>query len=143
MSAIQATDEIFDPFVLIHQSVTARLQTVEAELETAEQKSRDLEASLERVRDLAGVPSRRKAPAQQPQAVLAVGGPGDVRQHSGNTAQRGTGADRVRGACQPPRRAQGPGPVPAFGQSDPGRPAADVRRKWRPSAPGRWRQAVP
>src|SRR5436853_1063906 len=53
MSAIQATDEIFDPFVLIHQSVTARLQTVEAELETAEQKSRDLEASLERVRDLA------------------------------------------------------------------------------------------
>src|SRR3989449_57464 len=53
MSAIQATDEIFDPFVLIHQSVTARLQTVEAELETAEQKSRDLEASLERVRELA------------------------------------------------------------------------------------------
>src|SRR5438093_3300750 len=53
MSAIQATDETFDPFVLIHQSVTARLQTVEAELETAEQKSRDLEASLERVRELA------------------------------------------------------------------------------------------
>src|SRR5438093_1171026 len=53
MSAIQATDETFDPFVLIHQSVTTRLQTVEAELETAEQKSRDLEASLERVRDLA------------------------------------------------------------------------------------------
>src|SRR5207253_10682575 len=53
MSAIQATDETFDPFVLIHQSVTARLQTVEAELETAEQKSRDLEASLERIRELA------------------------------------------------------------------------------------------
>src|SRR5947207_14060862 len=53
MSAIQATDETFDPCVLIHQSVTARLQTVEAELETAEQKSRDLEASLERVRELA------------------------------------------------------------------------------------------
>src|SRR5438874_13569574 len=52
MSAIQATDEIFDPFVLIHQAVTARLHTVEAELETAEQKSRDLEASLERVREL-------------------------------------------------------------------------------------------
>src|SRR2546429_7640575 len=53
MSAIQATDEIFDPFVLIHQSVTARLQTVEAELETTEQKSRDLLASLERARELA------------------------------------------------------------------------------------------
>src|SRR5438270_12518732 len=53
MSAIQATDEIFDPFVLIHQSVTARLQTVEAELETAENKSRELEASLEQVREQA------------------------------------------------------------------------------------------
>src|SRR5438105_15904278 len=53
MSAIQATDEIFDPFVLIHQSVTARLQTVEAELETAEAKSRELEASLEQVREKA------------------------------------------------------------------------------------------
>jgi two-component system sensor histidine kinase DegS len=53
MSAIQATDEIFDPFVLIHQSVTARLQIVEAELETAEAKSRELEASLEHVRDQA------------------------------------------------------------------------------------------
>jgi two-component system sensor histidine kinase DegS len=53
MSAIQATDEIFDPFVLIHQSVTARLQIVEAELETAETKSRELEASLERIRDQA------------------------------------------------------------------------------------------
>src|ERR1700716_864606 len=53
MSAIQATDEIFDPFVLIHQSVTARLQIVEAELETAETKSRELEASLEQVRDKA------------------------------------------------------------------------------------------
>ena len=53
MSAIQATDETFDPFVLIHQSVTARLQIVEAELETAETKSRDLEASLEQVRDQA------------------------------------------------------------------------------------------
>jgi two-component system sensor histidine kinase DegS len=53
MSAIQATDEIFDPFVLIHQSVTARLQIVEAELETAEAKSRELEASLEQVRDQA------------------------------------------------------------------------------------------
>jgi two-component system sensor histidine kinase DegS len=53
MSAIQATDEIFDPFVLIHQSVTARLQIVEAELETAEAKSRELEASLEQVRDKA------------------------------------------------------------------------------------------
>jgi len=53
MSAIQATDEIFDPFVLIHQSVSARLQIVEAELETAESKSRELEASLEQVRDQA------------------------------------------------------------------------------------------
>src|SRR6202011_1009876 len=53
MSAIQATDEIFDPFVLIHQSVTARLQIVEAELDTAETKSRELEASRERVRDQA------------------------------------------------------------------------------------------
>ena len=53
MNAIQATDEIFDPFVLIHQSVTARLQIVEAELETAEAKSRELEASLEQVRDQA------------------------------------------------------------------------------------------
>jgi two-component system sensor histidine kinase DegS len=53
MSAIQATDETFDPFVLIHQSVTARLQIVEAELETAESKSRELEASLEQVRDQA------------------------------------------------------------------------------------------
>ena len=53
MSAIQATDETFDPFVLIHQSVTARLQIVEAELETAETKSRELEASLEAVRDQA------------------------------------------------------------------------------------------
>src|SRR5260370_888259 len=53
MSAIQATDEIFDPFVLIPQSVTARLQIVEAELETAESKSRELEASLEQVRDQA------------------------------------------------------------------------------------------
>jgi two-component system sensor histidine kinase DegS len=39
--------------VLIHQSVTARLQIVEAELETAESKSRELEASLEQVRDQA------------------------------------------------------------------------------------------
>src|SRR4030081_2574287 len=53
MSAIQATDETFDPFVLIHQSVTARLQIVEAELETAETKSRGLEASLGRGRDQA------------------------------------------------------------------------------------------
>jgi len=53
MSAIQATDEIFDPFVLIQQSVTARMQTVEAELETAETKARELEASLEQVRELA------------------------------------------------------------------------------------------
>src|ERR671925_615345 len=53
MSAIQATDEIFDPFVLIRQSVTARLQTVEAELETAEAKSRDLEAGLEHAREQA------------------------------------------------------------------------------------------
>jgi two-component system, NarL family, sensor histidine kinase DegS len=53
MSAIQATDETFDPFVLIHQSVTARLQIVEAELETAETKSRDLESSLEQVREQA------------------------------------------------------------------------------------------
>jgi two-component system sensor histidine kinase DegS len=53
MSAIQATDETFDPFVLIHQSVTARLQIVEAELETAESKSRELEASLEQIRDQA------------------------------------------------------------------------------------------
>ncbi|HET9847864.1 MAG TPA: sensor histidine kinase [Candidatus Dormibacteraeota bacterium] len=53
MSAIQATDETFDPFVLIHQSVTARLQTVEAELEIAETKSRELEASLEQARDQA------------------------------------------------------------------------------------------
>src|SRR6202140_5809054 len=54
MSAIQATDETFDPFVLIHQSVSARLQVVDAELEMAETKSRDLEASLEQVRDQAG-----------------------------------------------------------------------------------------
>src|SRR5207244_7998975 len=53
MTASQATDETFDPFVLIHQSVTARLQIVEAELETAGTKSRDLEASLEQVRDQA------------------------------------------------------------------------------------------
>jgi two-component system, NarL family, sensor histidine kinase DegS len=53
MSAIQATDEIFDPFVLIRQSVTARLQTVEAELENAETKSRELEAGLEQARDQA------------------------------------------------------------------------------------------
>src|ERR1700686_869755 len=53
MSAIQATDETFDPFVLIHQSVSARLQVVEAELENAETKSRDLEASLEQVREQA------------------------------------------------------------------------------------------
>src|SRR6266480_3807593 len=53
MSAIQATDETFDPFVLIHQSVTARLQIVEVELEMAETKSRELEASLEQVRDQA------------------------------------------------------------------------------------------
>jgi len=53
MSAIQATDEIFDPFVLIHQSVTARLQTVEAELETAETKARELEAALEQQREQA------------------------------------------------------------------------------------------
>lgn len=53
MSAIQATDEVFDPFVVIHQSVTARLQTVEAELETAENKSRELEASLGQVREQA------------------------------------------------------------------------------------------
>src|SRR3979411_3562830 len=53
MSAIQATDETFDPFVLIHQSVTARWRIVEAERETAETKSRELEASLEQVRDQA------------------------------------------------------------------------------------------
>ena len=53
MSAIQATDDVFDPFVVIHQSVTTRLQTVEAELETAENKSRELEASLDQVREQA------------------------------------------------------------------------------------------
>src|ERR1700731_5435820 len=53
MSAIQATDETLRPLVLIHQSVTARLEVVEAELETAETKSRDLEASLEQVREQA------------------------------------------------------------------------------------------
>src|SRR2546428_569577 len=58
MSAIQATDETFDPFVLIHQSVTARLQIVEAEVETAETKSRELEASLEQVRDQAEILGR-------------------------------------------------------------------------------------
>src|ERR1700682_6077114 len=53
MSAIRATHEICDQFVLIHQSVPSRLQIVEAELETAESKSRELEASLEQVRDQA------------------------------------------------------------------------------------------
>jgi len=53
MSAIQATtDETFDPFLLVHQSVTTRLQLVDAELETAEQKARELENSLERMREL-------------------------------------------------------------------------------------------
>src|SRR3982075_1311861 len=41
MSAIQATDEIFDPFVLIHQSVTARLQIVEASLERIRDKAEE------------------------------------------------------------------------------------------------------
>ncbi len=53
MSATTATDEIFDPFVLVHQSVTTRLQTVEAELEAVEQKARDLEAQLEGMRERA------------------------------------------------------------------------------------------
>jgi two-component system sensor histidine kinase DegS len=52
-SRATATDEIFDPFLLIHQSVTARLQMVEAELEAAEQKARDLESSLEVMRERA------------------------------------------------------------------------------------------
>src|SRR3989442_5193725 len=49
----EATDETLDPFVLIQQTVAARLQIVEAEVETAETKSRELEASLEQVRDQA------------------------------------------------------------------------------------------
>jgi two-component system sensor histidine kinase DegS len=53
MSAIQAADETFDPFVLVHQSVTGRLQVVEAELEAAEQRARELEASLEQMRERA------------------------------------------------------------------------------------------
>jgi two-component system sensor histidine kinase DegS len=53
MSAIQAADEIFDPFLLVHQSVSTRLQMVDAELETAEQKARELENSLDRMREQA------------------------------------------------------------------------------------------
>ncbi|TMF56265.1 MAG: hypothetical protein E6I22_06040 [Chloroflexi bacterium] len=53
MSAIQAADEIFDPFVLVHQSVSGRLEQVESELEATEQKARDLEASLEDARERA------------------------------------------------------------------------------------------
>ncbi len=53
MSAIQAADEIFDPFVLVHQSVTSRLELAEMELDSAEQKARELEASLEAARERA------------------------------------------------------------------------------------------
>jgi two-component system sensor histidine kinase DegS len=53
MSAIQAADEIFDPFVLVHQSVTGRLEQVESELDATEQKARELEASLGDTRERA------------------------------------------------------------------------------------------
>jgi two-component system sensor histidine kinase DegS len=53
MRALQAQEETFDPFLLIHQSVTARLQMVEAELEAAEDKARKLESSLEGLRERA------------------------------------------------------------------------------------------
>ena len=53
MSATAIADEVFDPFVLLHQSVMARLQAVEAELETTEREARELEASLEALRERA------------------------------------------------------------------------------------------
>src|ERR1700694_1181770 len=53
MSATRATDEIFDPFALVQQSITTRIQTVEADLEMTEQKARDLEGVLEQARERA------------------------------------------------------------------------------------------
>ena len=53
MSATRATDEIFDPFALVQQSVTARIQTVEADLESTDQKARGVESSLEQARERA------------------------------------------------------------------------------------------
>ena len=53
MSATRAAEETFDPFALVQQSVTARIQTVEADLESADQRARDLESSLEQARERA------------------------------------------------------------------------------------------
>ncbi len=53
MKASAVTDEVFDPFVLLHQSVMTRLQAVDAELETTERRARELEASLEGLRERA------------------------------------------------------------------------------------------
>src|SRR2546430_16687317 len=103
MSAIQATDETFDPFVLIHQSVTTRLQTVEAELETAEQKSRDLEASLERVRDLADEP---RVVEKHLLNNLKQFSPPEGQETFGNT--RGTPASGARGQIANERPPGGP-----------------------------------
>jgi two-component system sensor histidine kinase DegS len=51
MNATAIADEVFDPFVLLHQSVMARLQVLEAELERSEQQARDLEQSLDGLKE--------------------------------------------------------------------------------------------
>jgi two-component system sensor histidine kinase DegS len=51
MNATAVADEVFDPFVLLHQSVMTRLQMLEAEVERTEQKAHELERSLEALKD--------------------------------------------------------------------------------------------
>src|SRR5437870_12103400 len=97
MSAIQATDEIFDPFVLIHQSVTARLQTVEAELETAEQKSRDLEAALERLRELA---EESRVVEKHPLNKLKQFSTSEAQETLGNTRETQPSVDKAQDEYQ-------------------------------------------
>src|SRR6266849_6100456 len=51
MNATAVADEVFDPFVLLHQSVMTRLQMLEAEVERTEQKAHELERSLEALKE--------------------------------------------------------------------------------------------
>src|SRR5437868_8812373 len=93
MSAIQAADEIFDPFVLIHQSVTARLQTVEAELETAEAKSRDLEGTLEQAREQA---EESRVVEKHLLNNLKQFSPAEVQETFANIREKQLGVERVQ-----------------------------------------------
>jgi two-component system sensor histidine kinase DegS len=92
MSAIQATDEIFDPFVLMQQSVTARLQTVEAEIETAENKARELESQLEQAREQA---EESRVVEKHLLNNLKQFSPAEVQETFGNIRESQLGVERV------------------------------------------------